>query len=98
VPTNFTWVVDRTPPLVWPILLPPTLNNLVVFNVGFSLSEVLAGLWASVDESIFQPVAVHGLTATLLVNETMDGVHTLGIKGHDFYSLSVSIIIVHFVS
>jgi hypothetical protein len=98
VPTNFTWVVDRTPPLVWPIILPPTLNNLVAFDMGFTLTEVLAGLWASVDGSEFQPVAVNGLTATLLVTGTMDGVHTLGLKGHDVYSLCKPIIIVHFVS
>jgi hypothetical protein len=83
VPTNFTWVVDRTPPHFWPVLLPPALNSLSAFNVCFSWSEELAGLWWSTDASAFKAVAVSATQriVTLLVREETDGIHLVALKG-----------------
>ena len=83
VPTNFTWEVDRTPPHIWPVRLPPALNNLSAFNVSFTWSEELSGLWWSTDGSAFQAIAVSSTqrTVTLLVRETADGNHTMALKG-----------------
>ena len=83
VATNVSWVVDQTAPWFWPILLPPGLNNFTTFNVSFAWSEALAGLWWSTDGSAFQPlaVAVGERAFTLPVNATLDGNHTLALKG-----------------
>jgi hypothetical protein len=83
VPTNFTWEVDRTPPHLWPVVLPPVLNNLSAFNLSFTWSEELSGLWWSTDGSAFQAVAVSATqrTVTLLVRGTTDGTHTVALKG-----------------
>ena len=81
--TNFTWKVDRTPPHIRPVRLPPALNNLSVFNVSFTWSEELSGLWWSTDGSAFQAVAVSVTqrTVSLLVRGTTDGNHTMALKG-----------------
>jgi hypothetical protein len=90
VPTYFSWLVDQTPPILFPILLPPLLNNFTTFNVSFTWSEELAYLWASTGGNIFQPLTVpaKGYTATVLVSVMSDGVHTLALKGLEFCPFS----------
>jgi hypothetical protein len=81
--STVSWELDYTPPLVWPVFLPPRLNNLVTFNVSVIWSEELAGLWVSIDNSTFQslPAPVNGYPVALLVKGTNDGVHKLALKG-----------------